>query len=136
LSARSLVISALRTGRSRLWLVSTRLTHNRLATRKGDAAQQSAPSRRRLRETGVLAGRVRPGDAFAWSVPRAPDTETLMSTTGQNARAGRIAPQKDEGAWRVCEVLHTKQRERSVQALGPAPHVLARPPGDFRGALS
>jgi len=27
----------------------------------------------------------------------APDTETLMLTTGQNARAGRIAPQKDVG---------------------------------------
>jgi hypothetical protein len=26
-----------------------------------------------------------------------PDTETLMSTTVQNARAERIAPQKDEG---------------------------------------
>jgi len=55
-----------------------------------------------------------------------------MSTIGQNTRAGRFTAQKDEDASRLCEVLHTAQHERSVQAPGgPAPHVLARPPGDF-----
>jgi len=71
-------------------------------------------------------------------LPRdAPDTETLMSTTGQNARAERIAPQKDEGRI-VPSVKYFTQNgmNGAYKRLGQLDKCLPDRREIFRGALS